>query len=106
MELSDLLAKITKPDELVDPRLIDSLLFWISSYITEAENELQELDYKVAFTRLDLIKEHGSVAKADAFLKVTDAYKEQKTLEHRIRTLKAFKANLRRRFDLLTGNFR
>lgn len=106
MELQEVLNKIKDPDELIDIQEIDSLLFWTSSYLTEAQDDLSRLDMQVNIRELDLYKEHGSVPKAKVHLKVEKVYQDQQGLENTIRTLKAFKANLRRRFDLLTGNFR
>lgn len=105
MELQELLTKITAPDELIDIREIDQLLFWCSTYLSEAQDDLSKLDTQVSIRELDLYKEHGSVPKAKVHLKVEQIYQDQQALENTIRALKGFKSDLRRRFDLLTGGF-
>lgn len=106
MTLEEVVEKIKEPEKLIDPRVIDELLFWISSWLTDYEESLSEVDQQVAIKRLDLVEVHKSVAKANAYLEMEDIYLQQQAIERRIRQLKAFKANLRRRFDLLTNNFR
>ncbi len=105
MELKEVLDKIKSPEALIDPREVDELLFWVSSWIGDYEEQLATEDQQVAVKGLDLIEAHGSVAKGQAHLKVEPIYLAMKNTERRIRQLKAFKSNLRRRYDILTNQF-
>ncbi len=105
MEIQQVLEKIKEPDKLIDPREVDTLLFWVSGWLGDYEERLAEVDQRVAVVYDDLATEHGSDAAGKRKLALTDIFKEQKEIERRIRSLKAFKANLRRRYSILTGNF-
>jgi hypothetical protein len=106
MNLDQVLEKIKEPDKLNDYREIDELIFWVDSWKTDAEEELHTIDYQVANKKLQLIEKHGSVAKGEAHLEVEDIYIKQQSVELRIKKLAAFKSNLRRRYEILTNQFR
>jgi len=95
------IEKIKNPEALNDAREIDDMLFWVDSWKTHSEEELHEIDYRVSVKKLELIEQHKSVAKAEAFLEVEEVYREQQRLEMRIKQLAAFKTNLKRRFEVL-----
>lgn len=97
MELSEISEWIKNPDKLIDPRVVDELIFWVSAFKDDKEEELAGVDQKVAVKRLDLISQHKSVAKAEAYLEIEEVYKRQKEIERRIRQLSAFRSNLKRR---------
>ncbi len=90
-------------DKINAPQDADNLLFWLSSWISDEEEHLTELDGQVAQLRLTLITEHGSVAKADAYLEVADLFKDMKKVETTVRRLKSARQNVRRRYDLITN---
>jgi hypothetical protein len=103
MDLKDLLQYAKDPTKVISPVVCDELLFWASSWLGDYEESLSEIDLQVANKRLDLISTHGSVAKAEAYLETQDIYLQQQTIERRIRELKAFKSNVRRRYEILTN---
>lgn len=105
MKIEEVLNWITRPDELNDPRVVDELLFHVSGFLGDYEERLAEIDQQVAVKYDDLATEHGSDAAGKRKLALTDIFKQQKGIERRIRQLKAFKTNLRRRYTILTGQF-
>jgi hypothetical protein len=106
MELSEITEWIKNPDKLIDPRVVDELIFWVSSYKDDKEEELVEVDQLVAEKRLRLIEQHKSVAKAEAYLEVEPIKIEQTKIELRIKQLSSFRSNLKRRYEILTQTFR
>lgn len=103
MELQQLLEYAKDPEKIINPTVADDLLFWASGYLTDYEESLATVDQQVAQKRLELIDQHGSVAKAEAYIEVEDTYLQQQTIERRIRQLKAFKSNVKRRYEILTN---
>lgn len=105
MTIKEVLDKLKDPTKLIDPREVDELLFWVSSWISDYEETLAEVDLQVAVKEDDLVEKYGTNAKARTKLKVEAIYIRQKEIERRIRQLKAFKSNLRRRYEILTNKF-
>jgi len=103
MELDELLTYAKDPTKIISPVVCDELIFWASGYLGDYEESLAEVDQRVAQKRLSLIDKFGSVARAEANLEVDDIYLQQKTIERRIRELKAFKSNVRRRYEILSN---
>lgn len=99
----DLLEYASNPEKIISPMVCDELLFWASGYLSDYEESLAEVDQQVAQRRLSLIDTHKSVAKAEAYLELDDTYLQQQTIERRIRELKAFKSNVRRRYEILVN---
>lgn len=106
MEFDEVIALIKEPDKLNDPREIDEILFWVDSWKTDKEEALHQLDYQVANRLLSLIETYKSVAKAKAYLEIEAVFREQKSTELKIKQLASLKANLKRRFEILTNKFR
>lgn len=106
MTIEEVLEKIKGPEKLADPGEVDSLLFWVSGWIGDYEERLAVVDQQVAIKEDNLTEEFKTSAKAKTKLKLTPIYIEQQEIERRIRQLKAFRVNLRRRFDILTDKFR
>lgn len=103
MEEKDLLEYAKDPTKIINPLVCDQLLFWASSYLSDYEEGLAEVDQQVSVRRLGLIGTHGSVAKAEAYLEVEAIYLQQQTIERRIKQLRAFKSNVKRRYEILTN---
>lgn len=106
MELQDVLNKIKDPTSLIDPVEVDNLLFWVSSWLGDYEEKLSTEDQQVAVKYDQLAEEHGSDAAGKRKLALEPIFSQQKETERRIRQLKAFKSNLRRRYEILTNQFR
>ena len=103
MKVEQLLEYAKDPEKIISPITADELLFWASSWLTDYEESLAEVDLQVSQKRLSLIDLHKSVAKAEAYLEIEDIYLQQQKIERRIRELKAFKSNVRRRYEILTN---
>lgn len=106
MDLEQITKLMASPEKLIDARVIDELLFWTSAFIGDYEEKLAEVDQAVAVMYDDLATMHGSDAAGKRKLALTGIYKEQKETERRIRQLKAFRANLKRRYEILTNQFK
>lgn len=106
MEFNEIIQSIKEPDKLIDHRVVDELIFWVSSWKDDKEEELVTIDQQVAVRKLELIEIHKSVAKAEAYLAVESIYIKQQNIEFRIKQLSSFRANLKRRYEILTNNFR
>lgn len=106
MELNEVIQWVKEPEKLIDHRVVDELIFWVSSWKDDKEEELVEVDQQVAIKKLELIEVHKSVAKAEAYLAVEPIYIKQKEIEFRIKQLSSFRANLKRRYEILTDKFR
>lgn len=103
MEIKELLTYAADPTKIISPVVCDELLFWASGYLSDYEESLGEVDQQVSVKRLALLDFHKSVSKADAYLETESIYLQQKTIERRIRELKAFRSNVRRRYEILTN---
>ncbi|MDQ3816131.1 MAG: hypothetical protein M3362_00385 [Acidobacteriota bacterium] len=106
MELSEITEWIKNPDKLIDPRVVDELIFWVSAWKDDKEEELATVDQQVAEKRLQLIERYKSVAKAEAYLEVEPIKIEQKRIELRIKQLSSFRSNLKRRYEILAQKFK
>lgn len=103
MQIEEVYNWMREPEKIISPVTADQLLFFVSSFITDYEESLAEVDQKVSQKRLVLIEQYGSVAKADSYLEIEDIYLQQKKIERRIKQLKAFKSNVRRRYEILSN---
>ena len=106
MTEQEVFEKIKEPEKLIDPREIDKLLFWVSSWITDNEEALAEIDQQVAVKYDELATKWETDAAGKRKLALEPIYIEQKKVGRRIKQLKAFKSNLRRRYEILTNQFR
>ncbi len=106
MKFNEVIQWIKTPDKLIDHRVVDELIFHVSAWKTDKEEELVEIDQRVAAKRLELIEIHKSVAKADAHLAVEPIYIQQQKIEFSIKQLSSFRSNLKRRYEILTDKFR
>lgn len=103
MEIEEITEWMKNPEKIINPVIADELLFFVSSFLTDFEESLAEVDQQVAVKRLELIEKYGSVAKGEVYLEIEDIYLQQQTIERRIRQLKAFKNNVRRRYEILSN---
>ncbi len=95
---------LAKWDEIISPLDCDELLFWLSSWLADKEEELTTDEGIVAQQRLALVEAGNSVAKADVILEAGDVYQIMKACERGIRRLKSARNNVRRRYEILIGN--
>jgi hypothetical protein len=106
MDFNEVIQWIGEPEKLVDHRVVDELIFWVSAFKDDKEEELVTIDQQVAAKKLELIEIHKSVAKAEAYLAVEPVYIKQQEIEFRIKQLSSFRTNLKRRYEILTNSFR
>lgn len=103
MLVEELLTYAKDPTRIISPVVCDELLFWASSWLGDYEESLSEVDQKVSQRLLTLIDNHRSVAKAKVYLETEDIYLQQQTIERRIRELRSFRSNVKRRYEILTN---
>ena len=106
MKFNEVIQWIKEPEKLIDHKVVDELIFWVSAFKDDKEEELSEVDQQVAAKKLELIEIHKSVAKAEAYLEIQPIYRKQQEIEFRIKQLASFRANLKRRYEILTQSFR
>ena len=103
MEESEAIKLLAEWKKINSPQEADNLLFYLSSWISDKEEELTEVDGMVAQARLVLIQEHQSVAKADAYLECSNLYIRMKQIERELRKLKSARSNVNRRYQIITN---
>lgn len=92
---------LSKWHEIISPQDCDEMLFWLSSWISEKEQDLTNYEGIVAGIRLNLTETHKSVAKADVYLEITRDYQEMRHCERELRRLKSARTNVKRRYEIL-----
>ena len=103
MDEKRVIELLAKWDEIIDPTDCDDLIFWLSSWISEKEQDLTEQEGIVAQLRLSYVMQYKSVAKADVCLEVDPVYKEMRSIETELRRLKSARSNVKRRYEILTN---
>jgi hypothetical protein len=106
MTLEEITNRIKEPEKLIDPEEVNLLKFYISSWITDKEEELNEQNYKVAIKRRELLIEHKSVAKADLYLELEPTYLDREKTKLIIKELRSLRSNLKDRYDVLMNKKR
>src|SRR5687767_12385225 len=99
MQFDEVIQRVKEPDKLIDHRVVDELIFWVSAWKDDKEEELLIVDQQVAVKKLELIEVHKSVAKAEAYLEIEPIYQKQQEIEFRIKQLSSFRSNLKRRYE-------
>lgn len=105
MELQKIIDNIEHPENLLDIGGIEDMIDWCTHHIYTLELELADLDFIVDSKRLELIERHEKVNKAEAMLKLTDEYRERHKKELTLKSIKAYRANIRKKRDRM-ANFR
>ena len=106
MELNEVLDKIKEPEKLIDPEEVNLLKFYVSAFITDREELLNEQNYMVAVKRRELLIEHKSVAKADLYLELEPRYLEREKTKLLIKDLRSIRSNLKDRYEVLINKKR
>ena len=101
------LEKITElmlaPEKLIDPQQINVLSSYLSGYISDLEEELNERNYQCSVRWGELREAVKSDAKADRALELTTEYREREKQKLPLGKLKRFRADLRDRFQVVTN---
>lgn len=106
MQVDEITNRIREPEKLVSPEEVNLLKFYVSSWITDKEEELNEQNYRVAVRRRELLIEHKSVAKADLYLELEPVYLEREKTKLTIKELRSLRSNLKDRYDVLVSKHR
>jgi hypothetical protein len=106
MTIEEITKRIAEPEKLVSPEEVNLLKFYVSSWITDKEEELNEQNYQVAIKRRELLIEHKSVAKADLYLELEPRYLEREKTKLLIKDLRSIRSNLRDRYDVLVNKYK
>jgi hypothetical protein len=106
MTLEEIAEKIKSPEKLINPEEVNLLKFYVSAFITDREELLNEQNYQVAIKRRELLIEHKSVAKADLYLELEPRYLEREKTKLLIKDLRSIRSNLRDRFEILSNKKR
>ena len=106
MTLEEITNKIREPEKLINPEEVNILKFYVSGFITDREELLNEQNYQVAIKRRELLIEHKSVAKADLYLELEPRYLEREKTKLLIKDLRSIRSNLRDRYEVLINKKR
>lgn len=106
MQLDQILEYISNPDKLLAIGDLEGMIDWTTHWINTLELELADDDFELSKIRKELIEKHDKVNKADAELKLTEEYRETRKKEITLNTIKAYRANIRKKRDRLISNFR
>jgi hypothetical protein len=106
MTIEEITNAIKEPEKLIDPEMVNLLKFYVSAWITDREEELNEQNYQVAIKRRELLIEHKSVAKADLYLELEPRYLEREKTKLLIKDLRSIRSNLKDRYEVLINKKR
>jgi hypothetical protein len=106
MTIEEIIDAIKEPEKLIDPERVNLLKFYVSAFITDREELLNEQNYQVAIKRRELLIEHKSVAKADLYLELEPRYLEREKTKLLIKDLRSIRSNLRDRYEVLINKKR
>ena len=99
MVLQQIIEYIEHPDKAIAIGDLEDIIDWTTHYIYTMELELADMDFEVDSKLQELIEKHEKVNKAEALLKLTDAYRDRKKKELTLKSLKSYRANIRKKRD-------
>lgn len=103
MDLKNILEQMKEPERLNDPRDVQVLASYVSSYISHFEEELSEQNYQVSSKWAELRKELKTSKETDQALELTEIYRTRETTKLNLAKFRRFRADLRSRLDILTN---
>lgn len=101
MTLEQVLQFVEHPEKALAVGDIEDCIDWSTHWIHTLELELADDDFEVDTIHAELIKKHDRVNKAEAELKLTDQYRARAKKEILLKSLKSFRANIRKKRDRL-----
>ncbi len=104
-DIDSIIERLSEPDKLIDPREVNVLSSYLNGHITTLEEESWGRQL-VASNKLSELNDTLSAAKADVQWKVSNEYRLWQGLERTIKKLKRYRADLKDRFAVLTGQQR
>lgn len=102
MELQKIIEIMSEPEKIIDPEKSNILASYISGFITENEELLNEQNYQVSVKHVELYKQSGKISVADREIELTDIYRAREKTKLTLSQLKRFRGDLNDRFRVLT----
>lgn len=102
MELSKILELMVAPEKLIDPRQINVMCGYLSGFITDLEEQLNEENYQVSAKWADIRKHLKHNTEADREIELTDIYRQREKTKLTLSKLRRHRADLKDRFEVLT----
>lgn len=99
MQLDQILNLIKDPSKILAIQDQESVIDWTTFFIYELENELADMDFVLDQKLAKLTELHGSVAKGEVNLRLTEEWRERKKKELTLKALKSYRQNIRRKRD-------
>lgn len=104
MELKDILKHLESPQEVLAVPLMEDLIDWTTFWIHQLESEITDLDFILDERLAQLLGTAGSVAAAEVQLHLEENYRERKRKENTLKSLKSYRANIRKKRDRIIGH--
>lgn len=101
MDLTEIIQKMSEPERIIDPRVANVMSGYLNGFITEKEEELNEMNYQVSVKWGNLRKDLLSNAEADRAIELTDEYRNREKTKLLIGQLRRYRQDLRDRFEIL-----
>lgn len=102
MELKQIIELMVSPEKLVDPRQVNVMCGYLSGFITDLEEQLNEENYQVSSKWAELRQDLKSNAEADRAIELTDIYRQRERTKIKTAQLRRHRADLNNRFEVLT----
>lgn len=99
MNLTEVLERIKHPENILAVTELEDVIEWCTHWIYTLELDLADIDFAADTKLAGLVEVHGSVAKAEVHLKLTDIYMERKKKDITLKALKSYRQNIRRKRD-------
>lgn len=90
------------PEKLIDPRIINNLCGYLSGFITDLEEQLNEENYMVSIEWQAIRKTVKHNTEADRAIEMTDIHRQREKTKLTMAKLRRFRSDLKDRFEVLT----
>ena len=102
MKLEQIKELMASPERLIDPRVITTLISYLSNYITDLEETINEENYQVSVKWSQIRKEVKTNSTADREIELTDIYRQRELTKLKCAELRRYRSDLKDRFEVLT----
>lgn len=103
MELKEILTILESPEKVIDPQQANIISSYLSGYITDLEETINELNYQVSVKHYELLKETKKISHADRMIELEPIYQTREKQKLTLSQLKRLRADMRDRFQILTS---
>ncbi len=103
MELNKILELLKEPEKVIDPQQCNLLSSYLSGFITDFEETLNEQNYQVSVKHADLYEELKKISVADRQIELTDIYRAREKTKLILSQLRRLRGDLKDRFAVLTS---